>query len=329
MSTFRRLIGTAQKALDQQGSGRSRTGGGSDWRSLVRGAADALTGDDSSQRSAHGSSSRHDDSPRRDQRDGSSSRRAGVGIPTTSMPSVAGDSSPHAGASGPAGRSGGGGVASAELSGEDRRAIARYDYLVRTAEPDQLERVHREAFERLTPAQRKRLSSSMRSELPEGERPRSDAPQDLARSATRLGVLDPRRLTRLLGRSGGSAGSGRSGAIGKAALGAGAVGLGAAGAAAGGLLAVVAGGAVLSSVGGSLLESAIGDGIDVDALAPDLSDQLAGFTEGFEGKEGLEGLEGLDGAADGLGGGITDLGEQLTGFGDQLSDLGIGDLFGR
>ncbi|WP_062946756.1 hypothetical protein [Brachybacterium sp. sponge] len=338
MSTFRRLIGTAQKALDQQGSGRSRTGGGSDWRSLVRGAADALTGDDSSQRSAHGSSSRWDDSPRRDQRDGSSAQRAGVGIPTTSMPSLAGDRSPHAGASGPAGRSGRGGAASAELSAEDRRAIARYDYLVRTAEPDQLERVHREAFERLTPAQREQLNSSMRSELPEGERPRSDAPQDLARSATRLGVQDPRRLTRLLGRSGGvgsshaggdGAGARGSGGIGKAALGAGAVGLGAAGAAAGGLLAVVAGGAVLSSVGGSLLEAAIGDGIDVDALAPDLSDQLAGFTEGFEGMEGLEGFEGLDGAADGLGGGITDLGEQLTGFGEQLSDLGIGDLFGR
>ncbi|MGN7212785.1 hypothetical protein [Brachybacterium paraconglomeratum] len=340
MSTFRRLIGTAQKALDQQGSGRSRTGGGSDWRSLVRGAADALTGDDSSQRSAHGSSSRRDDSPRRDQRDGSSSRRAGVGIPTTSMPSLAGDRSPHAGASGPAGRSGAGGAAaSAELSAEDRRAIARYDYLVRTAEPDQLERVHREAFERLTPAQREQLSSSMRSELPEGERPRSDAPQDLSRSATRLGVLDPRRLTRLLGRTGGvgssraggdGAGARGSGGIGKAALGAGAVGLGAAG----GLLAVVAGAAVLSSVGGSLLEAAIGDGIDVDALAPDLSDQLAGFTEGFEGMEveglgDLAGVEGLDGAADGLGGGITDLGEQLTGFGDQLSDLGIGDLFGR
>ncbi|MGP5260694.1 hypothetical protein ACTXMW_11985 [Brachybacterium paraconglomeratum] len=332
MSTFRRLIGTAQKALDQQGSGRSRTGGGSDWRSLVRGAADALTGDDSSQRAAHGSSSRRDDSPRRDQRDGSSSQRAGAGIPTTSMPSLAGDDSPHVGASGPAGRSGAGGAAaSAELSAEDRRAIARYDYLVRTAEPDQLERVHREAFERLTPAQREQLSSSMRSELPEGERPRSDAPQDLARSATRLGVLDPRRLTRLLGRAGGDgAGARGSGGIGKAALGAGAGGLGAAG----GLLAVVAGGAVLSSVGGSLLEAAIGDGIDVDALAPDLSDQLAGFTEGFEGMEveglgDLAGVEGLDGAADGLGGGITDLGEQLTGFGDQLSDLGIGDLFGR
>ena len=206
---------------------------------------------------------------------------------------------------------------------------------MRTAEPDQLESVHREAFERLTPAQREQLGTTMRSELPEGERPRSEDPQDLARSATRLGVLDPRRLTRLLGRVGGSAGSGRSGGIGKAALGTGAVGLGAAGAGAAGLLAAVASGAVLSSLGGSLLEAAIGDGIDVDALAPDLSEQLAGFTEDFEGMEGLEGMgefagvEGLDGAADGLGGGVSDLGEQLTGFGDQISDLGLGDLFGR
>lgn len=342
MSTFRRLIGTAQKVLGQQSSGRSRTGGGSDWRSLVHGAADALTGDGDSQRTAHGPSSHRDDGPRRSPRAADSSRGAGVGIPTTSMPSLAGDrpargaGGGHTGATGPAGAAGAASAAgAAELTTEDRRAIARYDYLVRTAEPDQLESVHREAFERLTPAQREQLGTTMRSELPVGERPRSEDPQDLARSATRLGVLDPRRLTRLLGRVGGSAGSGRSGGIGKAALGTGAVGLGAAGAGAAGLLAAVASGAVLSSLGGSLLEAAIGDGIDVDALAPDLSEQLAGFTEDFEGMEGLEGMgefagvEGLDGAADGLGGGVSDLGEQLTGFGDQISDLGLGDLFGR
>ena len=342
MSTFRRLIGTAQKVLGQQSSGRSRTGGGSDWHSLVHGAADALTGDGDSQRTAHGPSSHRDDGPRRSPRAADSSRGAGVGIPTTSMPSLAGDrpargaGGGHTGATGPAGAAGAASAAgAAELTTEDRRAIARYDYLVRTAEPDQLESVHREAFERLTPAQREQLGTTMRSELPVGERPRSEDPQDLARSATRLGVLDPRRLTRLLGRVGGSAGSGRSGGIGKAALGTGAVGLGAAGAGAAGLLAAVASGAVLSSLGGSLLEAAIGDGIDVDALAPDLSEQLAGFTEDFEGMEGLEGMgefagvEGLDGAADGLGGGVSDLGEQLTGFGDQISDLGLGDLFGR
>ncbi len=114
---------------------------------------------------------------------------------------------------------------------------------------------------------------------------------------------------------------------------------------------MVAGGAVLTSVGGSLLEAAIGDGIDIDALAPDLGEQLAGFTEGFEGL-GVEGLEGVDGlgsiadgtwaedatgwatdgaghAADGLGGDVSDLGEHLTGLGEQISDLGLGDLFGR
>ena len=317
MSTFRRLIGTAQKALDQQSSSRSRTGGGSDWRSLVRSAADSLTGEDTSSR--------------RDAQAASSSRGGGVGIPTTSMPSLAGDGPSRSG-----GSTGGGGASpAAQLKAEDRRAIARYDYLVRTAEPEQLERVHRVAFERLTPVQRGQLSARMREELPEGERPRTEAPQDLARSATRLGVLDPRRLTRLLGRDGGGGSDrsgGRSGGMGRAALGVGAVGLGAAGVGAAGLLAAVAGGAVLSSVGGSLLESAIGDGIDVDMLAPDLSDQLAGFTKGFAGMEGLEsveGFDGLDGAADGIGGGVTDLGEQLTGFGDQISELGLGDLFGR
>lgn len=201
------------------------------------------------------------------------------------MPSLAGDrsaggadSGAHAGTHGSAGAAGtsgsAGAAAAADLSGEDRRAIARYDYLVRTIEPDQLERVHREVFERLTPAQREQLNSSMRSELPEGERPRSDAPQHLARSATRLGVLEPRRLTRLLGRFGGGSlrargdvsNARRSGEIGKAALSAGALGLGAVGAGAAGLLASVGGGgALLSSVGGSLLQSAIGDGIDVGA----------------------------------------------------------------
>ncbi|MEE1650252.1 hypothetical protein V1260_05550 [Brachybacterium sp. J144] len=322
MSTFRRLIGTAQKALDSSSSSSSRSGRGSDWRDLVRSAADSLTGDTSSSRDSsssrdpHRTTSAWDDTPHRAPQTPDTSRTSGVGIPTTSMPSLSDERPGHD--AGPA-------RDTADISTEDRRAIARYDYLVRTAEPDQLERVHREAFERLTPAQRAQLEATMREELPEGERPRSEAPQDLARSATRLAAFDPRRLTGLLGRSGGSrSAGGRGRGLGAAALGAGGVGALALGA--GGLLAAVAGGAVLSSVGGSLLSAAIGDGIDVDALAPDLGDQLAGFTEGFE---GVEGLEGVDGIADGFGGGVTDLGDQLSGLGDQISDFGLGDLFGR
>jgi hypothetical protein len=291
MSTFRRLLGTAQKALDTQTSGSARPGQGSDWRSLVRSAADHLTGDSTRAASSDSQPQRHapSDAAR------SSTRPAAPG----SFP---------AGAQGDA-RSTARAAASPDLSAEDRRAIARYDYLVRTAEPDQLERVHREAFEKLTPHQRAQLTATMRSELPEGERPRTDAPQDLARSATRLGALDPRRLTRLLGRSGGG---------GRGGLGAGVVAAGAVGA--GGLLTAVAGGAVVTAVGGSLLQEAVGAGIDVDSLAPDLAGDLGGFTEGFEG---------MDGMADGVGGAVTDAGEQFSGLGDRISDLGLGDLFGR
>ena len=317
MSTFRRLLGTAQKALDSKSSGNARSGQGSDWRSLVRSAADSLTGEGTS------SSGTRDSAQTAPWRDTTNSQRPDPARGTT----PAGGSTPTRGSAHT-----GGAAPAADLSAEDRRAVARYDYLVRTAEPDQLERVHREAFEKLTPHQRSQLTATLRSELPEGERPRTDAPQDLARSATRLGALDPRRLTRLLGRSGGGRRGLGAGAVGAGALGAGAIG-------AGGLLAAVAGGAVVTSVGGSLLQEAVGAGIDIDSLAPDLAGELSGFTEGFEGFEGvdgladgfsgLEGVDGLNGVADGVGGRVNDAGEQVSGLGDRISDLGLGELFGR
>ena len=300
MSTFRRLLGTAQKALDSRSTSSTGSGQGSDWRSLVRSAADSLTGDSSSSSEARGhgrSASWHDTT-------------------TPRQPAPARSAVP----TGSPARSGA--FPAADLSAKDHRAIARYDYLVRTAEPDQLERVHREAFENLTPHQRAQLSASLSSELPAGERPRTDAPQDMARSATRLGVIDPRHLTSLLGRSGGGRRGLGAGAVGAGALGAGALG-------AGGLLAAVAGGAVVTSVGGSLLQEALGGGIDIDSLAPDLANELGGFVEGFEGVEGVEGVEGFDGLADGVGGTVNNAGEQVSGLGDRISDLGLGDLFGR
>lgn len=326
MSTFRRLLGTAQKALDSRSSGSSRPGQSSDWRSLVRSAADSLTGDGSS------SSGTQRDDRSSSWQDSPAARHSGPGQDYAALRQHA---SSRGGATDSA-RTGPDGAAApaADLSTEDRRAIARYDYLVRTAEPDQLERVHREAFERLTPQQRAQLTATLRSELPEGERPRTDAPQDLARSATRLGALDPRRLTSLLGRSGaGRRGARGAGAVGAGALGAGALGAGALGA--GGLLAAVAGGAVATSVGGSMLQDALGAGIDIDALAPDLAADLGGLTEGIEGFgefetiEGIEGLGGIDGGFTGLDGVADGLGGTVSGLGDRISDLGLGDLFGR
>lgn len=39
-------------------------------------------------------------------------------------------------------------------SAADRQAIARYDYLMQTADPQHIEQIHRDAFARLTPDQR-------------------------------------------------------------------------------------------------------------------------------------------------------------------------------
>ena len=70
-------------------------------------------------------------------------------------------------------------------SSEDERASARYKYLLRTADPEDIERVHAEAFGKLSPEQRQMVLQRLTEDLPENERPRSDQPADLARSATR------------------------------------------------------------------------------------------------------------------------------------------------
>ena len=76
---------------------------------------------------------------------------------------------------------------SAELTAADRAAIARYDELVRTASPERLEEVHREAFARLSPLQRREVQARMRADGTVAESPRTADPADLAASAVRLG----------------------------------------------------------------------------------------------------------------------------------------------
>ncbi|MCS5718023.1 hypothetical protein N1027_07715 [Herbiconiux sp. CPCC 205763] len=221
----------------------------------------------------------------------------------------------------------------------DRAAIARYDYLLQTADPHQIEQVHREAFERLTPAQRAQIDERMRAELPGHEHPRSSRPDDLARAATRTEMGRPGMLRGLLARAGGRGTSGSrtgaGGAMGGAVAGA--------GLAAGGMLAAVAGGAVVSSVAGPLLEQATSLGVDFDALAGAVDvEALTGGVEGLAGGvEGLTGgVEGLTGGVDevaaGAGETVSGLGDQVSGLGDQVRELasgfeipGLGDLFRR
>ncbi|MFI8631347.1 cation-transporting ATPase [Microbacterium sp. NPDC077663] len=272
MSKLSRLIGMAAKALDSSSSSASTAGrptGAGDWRGMVRSAADAIAGD-------------------------------GRGAPDTrtAAPSSAGSpvglTPPPAGAPASA--------ATGRLSAADRQAIARYDYLLQTADPRQVEQIHREAFARLTPEQRAHVQSRMATELPAGEQPLSSSPADLARAAARGEATRPGMLRGLLARAGSNGGAGRL--AGGAAIGVGA-----------GVLGAVAGGAIVTSVAGPLLAQAAGLGVDFDALAAGMD---------------LEGIAGD--TLSGVGEQVSGLGEHVSGLGDDLGGFalpGLDDIFGR
>jgi hypothetical protein len=78
-------------------------------------------------------------------------------------------------------------------------AVERYRYLLRTAPPEELERAHAEAFERLTAEQRSLARRDLEAAVPASEAPRTDDPQDLARAATRAELRQPGTLERTFG----------------------------------------------------------------------------------------------------------------------------------
>lgn len=285
MASISRLFGMASRAVEkmtseqggQRSASRSHAAGGAsgsrDWRDMVRQAADAVTGD---------GRTRPDTAPPAD-------RYAPPAPGTTpgryAPPSAAGSTAP--------------------LSPQDKAAIARYDYLLRTADPEQVERMHREAFERLTPEQRAHVRARMDAELSPHERPRSDAAGDLALTAARTEARQPGRMSTLLARAG------RGGLIGAGVVGA------------GGLLAAVAGGAIVSAVAAPLLAQAGQMGVD-----------FAGMAEGVD-LEALASGADLGAVGDWAGGAqdaVSGVGDQVSGFGEQLSNFeipGLGDFFGR
>lgn len=124
----------------------------------------------------------------------------------------------------------------------DEAAIERYRYLLRTAPPERIEQAHAEAFEQLTPDQRREVLRNLSQAVPESERATSDDPRALARMATRAEMRKPGTLESSLGR--GSAGMG--------------------GLLAGSLLASVAGAFIGTAVAGAMF-SDFGD----DAAADD------------------------------------------------------------
>jgi len=84
---------------------------------------------------------------------------------------------------------------------DDQQAIERYRYMLQTAPPNDIERAHEEAFERLTPEQRAMVLSELVKQVPESEAATSDDPRSLARMATRAEMRDPGTMERTFGRT--------------------------------------------------------------------------------------------------------------------------------
>jgi hypothetical protein len=81
----------------------------------------------------------------------------------------------------------------------DEQALERYRYLVRTAPPEAIEEAHREAFERLTPEQRRQVLQDLNAVTPASERVADESradPRTLARMATRSELRQPGILER-------------------------------------------------------------------------------------------------------------------------------------
>ncbi|WP_412147565.1 cation-transporting ATPase [Curtobacterium flaccumfaciens] len=299
MANLNRILGMASKAIDKQlqkrGQGGTAPGagsqqGGTDWRGIVRSAADKLTGDDRNQQQPpqYGQPQQHYGQP---------------------QPAQYGQPQQHAGTP-------------QHGADADKVALAKYDYLLRTSSPEQLEQVHHDAFARLTPAQRQQVRDRLNSELPPHEHLRDDSAGGMARAMTRGEMSRPGLVRRVLGGSGlngNGNGRGRAGAFaGGAAVGAGAMAFG-------GLAAAVAGGAVLSAAAGPVLAGAADLGVDFEGIASGMGDLGLGDLGG--------GVEGLVGQGEQLlGEQAAGLGEQASGLGEQASNLGndfLGGLFDR
>lgn len=284
MANLNRILGMASKVIDKQLGKRGQAGapsngatssGGTDWRDVVRSAADKLTGDDRGRQPQQPPAPQH------------YGQQATQPQPRT-----------HGQQRGPV--------------DADKVAIAKYDYLLRTAPPERLEQVHHDAFARLTPGQRQEIRNRLNSQLPPNEHLRDDSAAGLARAATRGEVQRPGLLRRVLG--------GRGGAFaGGAAMGAGAMAIG-------GIGVAVAGAAVMSAAAGPVLAEAVGSGVDFEGIASGIGD--LGLADTGLADLG-EGAQGLLGDGEQLLGGF---GEQASGLGEQASNLGndfLGGLFDR
>ena len=188
---------------------------------------------------------------------------------------------------------------------EDERAIERYRYLLRTAPPDQVEAAHTEAFGKLTADQRRQVLEQLSAAVPASERPRSDDPRTLARTATRAEFRQPGFLERTFGGYGGGGygpGYGPGGGYGPG-YGRGGFGGGFGGGGMG--MGSMIGGSLLGTVGGLVVGSAVADALFDTGLGDGGlfggGDEEA-YAEGYQDGEQADGGDGGDGGDYGDGG---------------------------
>jgi hypothetical protein len=163
----------------------------------------------------------------------------------------------------------------------DEQAIARYRYMLKTAPPETLEQAHAEAFEQLTPEQRRLLLQQLAEGMPASERTSAEqggaSAQALARLATRAEIRQPGAMERMFGRAGGMS--------------------------MGGLMA----GSLLGSIAGTVLGSMIareffageghGAGLDGAASEAGQEDGLADADQAMDDGEGFDAGGGFDDVA--------------------------------
>jgi hypothetical protein len=71
--------------------------------------------------------------------------------------------------------------------------------MLRTAPPGDIERAHEEAFQQLTPEQRRTVLQELTTQVPPSEASTSDDPRSLARMATRAELRQPGTMERTFG----------------------------------------------------------------------------------------------------------------------------------
>lgn len=143
----------------------------------------------------------------------------------------------------------------------DEQAVARYRYLLRTAPPEQIEQAHAEAFAQLTTDQRQQVLAQLAAAVPAGERPRTDDPETLARTATRAEMRQPGTLERAFGGYGPGYGQGSQGqGYQRGGYGPGYGGPGMGSIIGGSLLGTIGGLVIGTAVADALFDSGAGDG---------------------------------------------------------------------